>query len=136
MPLVEIDLSDPPIPPDNTPAGLADYAKDARDAKENGGITVQGVPIATDDRSKLLVAGARMRADDNPSGTEMWAAADGKEYPLPAAAIVLISKAIGAHVSACFTCYGQVKAAIAADPPTITDRAGVDAAYAAVSTAY
>lgn len=127
--LVVADFALPPV-------DLAAYAKDARDAKENGGITVQGVPIATDDRSKLLVAGARMRAQDNPTGTEMWSAADGKEYPLPSAAIVLISQAIGAHVSACFACYAATKAALAATPPTITDQAGVDAAFAAVSTAY
>lgn len=126
----------PPSPAPPSATDLAAYAKGARDAKENGGITVQGVPTATDDRSKLLVAGARMRADDNPNGTEMWAAADGREYPLPASAIVLISKAIGAHVSACFVCYASVKAALTASPPTITDQAGVDAAFAAVSTAY
>ena len=118
------------------PVDLVAYAEAARYAKETGGITVNGVPIATTDRSKLLIAGARLRAEDNPNGVEAFDAADGKQYEMPSAGIVRISKAVGEHVSRVFKVCANIKSHLAQTPPGISTTAEIDAAFAAVVTAY
>jgi len=107
---------------------LVDYASAARYAKEVGGITIAGVPVATDDRSKLMIIGARVAADADPTWATEWQGADGGSYPINAAAMIAISNAVQAHVAACFATFASVKAAIAAG--TVTTTAAIDAAFA------
>jgi Domain of unknown function (DUF4376) len=76
---------------------LVAYAKQRRWELETGGITVGGVSVYTDDRSKLMILGARARAQSNPDLVEEWDAADGQVYPLSAAQIIAISDAVAAH---------------------------------------
>jgi hypothetical protein len=116
-------------PPPPGAVDLVAHAADARWRLETGGITVGGVPVLTDDRSKLMIAGARLAAMADPAWTTPWHGADGGIYPLNAAAIVAISDAVSAHVQATFTTFATVKAAIAAG--TITTPAEIDAAFAA-----
>jgi len=111
------------------PAELLAYAADARWRLETGGITVAGVPVLTDDRSKLMIAGARLAAMADPAWTTPWHGADGGIYPLDAAAIVAISDAVSAHVQASFSTFATVKAAIASG--AITTTAEIEAAFAA-----
>jgi hypothetical protein len=125
----ELAIKFPPPPPPPPPT-LLEYAATKRWNTETGGITVGGIPVYTDDRSKLMVMGARIRAAADPTVIEKWAAADGNVYDLDAATIIMISDAIAAHVSACFAKFAEVKAAITAE--TITDYTGIDAAFATV----
>ena len=108
---------------------LIAYAADKRWQKETGGITVAGVSVATDDRSKQMIIGARLAANSDPNWTTQWVGADGAIYPINAAAIIAISDTVQAHVNACFTTYALVKADI--DSGTITTTAEIDAAFAA-----
>lgn len=110
------------------PVDLLAYAAEARWQKEVGGIVLGGIPVATDDRSKALVIGARLAADADPGWSTMWVGADGAVYPIDAAAAVAISDAVQAHVNDCFTRYAMVKAGIAAG--SITSVAEIDAAFA------
>lgn len=118
-----------PFPPD-----LFAYAKEARDTHENGGITVQGVPVSTDDRSKTLVLGARARAEADATLVTSWAAADGHVYPLTSAQIIAVSDAIGAFVAELFEEYAKVMADVSAG--TITTTAQIDARYGALNVAF
>lgn len=109
-------------------ADLSAYAADARWRNETGGITIAGVPVATDDRSKQMIIGARVAADADPNWTSQWVGADGAIYPIDAAAIIAISNAVQAHVNACFATFATVKAEI--DAGAITTTAEIDAAFA------
>lgn len=119
----------PPVDPAELKASLTAYAADVRWRKETGGIVAGGVPIATDDRSKQMIIGARIAADADPNWTTQWIAADGSIVPIDAAAIIAISDAVQAHVNDCFTSYALVKTDI--DSGTITTTAEIDAAFAA-----
>ncbi|MGB3044204.1 MAG: DUF4376 domain-containing protein [Xanthobacteraceae bacterium] len=122
------DLDAPPPPPPPTVDELSAYAADARWRKEIGGVAVAGVPVATDDRSKQMIIGARIAADSDPGWTSQWVGADGSIYPLDAAAVIAISNAVQAHVNACFATYASVKTEI--DAGTITTMQEIDAAFA------
>lgn len=119
------------------PPGIVDlsaYAKIARDRHEDGGITVSGVPIATDDRSKTLVLGARRRVEKDPSLVTKWSAADGSIYPLDASTIIAVSDAIGDFVAELFETYAGIMADLAAG--TITTPGEIDARYGALDVAF
>lgn len=103
------------------------YAANKRWQKEVGGITVNGIPIATDDRSKQMIMGARMAAEASSEFTTPWVASDGSVYVLTAANVIAISNAVLAHVGACFATYATVAAQI--DSDEITATAQLDAAF-------
>lgn len=107
---------------------LADYAANARWRSEVGGVTVNGVTIATDDRSKVMLMGARITAAADPSFTTPWVAADGVTHQLTAAEVIAISDAVLAHVATCFATFDSVKTEIASGE--ITTAAEIDAAFA------
>lgn len=107
-------------------AELIAYAADLRWRVEVGGIVVDGVPIATDDRAKLMITGARVAAMADPAWSTIWHGADGQTYPVNAAAMVAISDAVQEHVSAGFATFATVKSAIEAG--TISTLAEIDAA--------
>jgi hypothetical protein len=106
---------------------LIAIAADARWRKETGGITLAGMPIATDDRSKLMIMGARLAAQSDSQWSTVWVGADGSSFSVDAPTIVQISDAVAAHVNACFATFAEVKAAIEAG--TITTPAQVAAAF-------
>lgn len=109
-------------------ADLLAYAADRRWRIEVGGIVIAGVPIATDDRSKIMIMGARVAAASDAAWQTIWHGADGQTYPLNAAAMIAISGAVEAHVNATFGTFATVKTAIEAG--TITTTAAIDAAFA------
>lgn len=109
------------------PLDLVAYAANRRWQREVGGITVGDVPVATDDRSKIMIVGARAAAAADPGWTTVWLGSDGVAYPLDAEAMVAISDAVQRHVSASFAAFSEVKAAI--DAGTLTTAAMVDAAF-------
>lgn len=110
-------------------ASLTAYAEDAKWRREIGGITVAGLSVATDDRSKLMIAGARLAALADPAWTTQWHVGGGVLVPLAAPEVVAISDAVLAHVDACFAAFGAVVSAIEAG--TITAPAEIDTAFAA-----
>ncbi|MFD2677988.1 DUF4376 domain-containing protein [Camelimonas lactis] len=116
------ELSEPPPPPPPSQADLAAYAADKRWQAETGGITVAGVPVATDDRSKTMIMGARIKADADSSYTVGWKGADGSFVSLTAPQIIAISDAVLAHVDACFAAEAAVAAAITDGTVTTTQQ--------------
>jgi hypothetical protein len=118
----------PPPAPSAPPVDLTAYAMSARWKKETGGISVGGVPISTDDRSKLMIVGARVAADADANWSTVWQGADGNAYPLNAVQMVAISNAVQAHVANCFAIFASVAASI--DNHSITAPAQIDAAFA------
>ena len=107
---------------------LLTYAAAKRYDKEVGGILVGGVPIATDDRSKQMITGARIAADADPEFSTPWVGSDGQVYPLTSQQIVGISNAMLMHVAACFATFATVSDGIAGQ--SITTREQIDAAFA------
>ena len=114
--------------PSSPPIDLVAYAAERRWQNEGAGIAVSGVPVATDDRSKLMITGARVAALADPDWSTIWHGADGNTYPVDAAAMIVISNAVQAHVNASFAAFATVRAAIAAG--NITTTAEIDAAFA------
>lgn len=101
---------------------LRGYAADKRWRVETGGITVGGVTVATDDRSKTMIMGARIKADVDPGYVVGWKGADGGFVELSAPQIIAISDAVLAHVDACFAAEAAVSAAIADGAVTTTQQ--------------
>lgn len=115
-----------PLPtPEQLTAALIAYAADKRWQVETGGVIVGGVPVMTDDRSKVMILGSRVQADHDPSFTVEWKAADGTFTRLAAPQIIAISDAVLAHIGASFAAEAEVVGAIEAG--TITTEAEVDA---------
>lgn len=108
---------------------LEGYAARKRWEKEVGGIEVAGTTVYTDDRSKMMIMGARIAAEADPGFATQWKAADGSFVEIDAATIIAISDAVLAHVDACFAIEAQVLDGIGNE--TITSTAEIDAAFAA-----
>lgn len=107
-------------------ADLKAYASEKRWRKEVGGITVNGIEVPTDDRSKTMVGRA---ARTNGTVTETPFVVAGVNYGvLTKAQFVAIDAAIDEHVAATFETLASVIADIEAG--TITTKAQVDAAFA------
>ncbi|WP_262265489.1 DUF4376 domain-containing protein [Microvirga yunnanensis] len=102
------------------------YAKDARWQREQRGVTVEGLTVPTDDRTKLLATGAKGLAEEFPEKTFVWDLGT-YELTLTGAQVKAIAIAVGLHADRGFTIYGDVAAAIRAG--TITTTAEVDAAF-------
>lgn len=117
----------PPPPPEPTDTELLAHAADLRWRREVGGLMLGGVPIATDDRSKIMIMGARVAAAANPDWETVWHGADGQTYPLNAAQMIAISVAVEAHVNGTFATFALVKAGIEAGE--VTTMAAIDAAF-------
>lgn len=115
--------------PSQLPVDLPAYAAAKRWEKEVGGIEVNGLTVATDDRSKTMISGARVAAMANSDFTTAWKGSGGEFVPLDAGAVVAISDAVLAHVSNCFAIEAQVLADIEAGAITTVEQ--IDAAFAA-----
>lgn len=81
-------------------AKLAEIAQD-RWIQETGGVEINGVRVATDDRSQGLIAGAAMKAMQDAAYTCWWKGEAGWAL-LNAQTILAIADAVRAHVQACF----------------------------------
>ncbi len=108
---------------------LQEYAAAKRWEREVGGIEVNGLTVATDDRSKTMISGARVAAMANPDFKTSWKGAGGEFVPLDAHAVIAISDAVLAHVSNCFATEAQVLADIEAGAVTTFEQ--IDTAFAA-----
>lgn len=95
------------------PAPTAASIAARRYEAEVGGITLNGVPIDTDDRSKLLINGAALEATIDPEYVMQWKTPDGF-VELAAQQVIGIARAVRAHVQACFDREAELLAALAA----------------------
>lgn len=124
------EISDPdPEPP--TVEQLLDYLGRKRVEVEEGGIVVNGVPVATDRlHSQVKITGAYVKAMADPEyQVTNWKIAPGVFIPLlDNATIIAIGDAVTDHVQACFDKEAELAAEITADPPTITTYEEIDAA--------
>jgi hypothetical protein len=114
------------LSPTDPKVALAAYAADRRWRAEVGGIDVGGLAVHTDDRSKMMIMGARLKAASDPDFTTEWKTAAGEFITIDADTIRVVSDAILDHVAACFAAEADVIAKIEAGD--ITDIAGIDAA--------
>ncbi|MCM8738276.1 DUF4376 domain-containing protein [Azospirillum sp. A1-3] len=78
---------------------------------EVAGTIVNGIPVATDDRSKTLILGKRAQAQADPDMTFRWKAVNGW-VELSGAQIIAIADAVADHVQACFDREGELHDAI------------------------
>lgn len=120
-----IDRANPGDPP--SVESLADYASRRRWEVEVGGTTWNGWPVATDDRSKVLVNGELSAIDmgERKDG-EAFKFADGLPRPLTNAQMQAVAVAMRAHVKVSFAAMFGVLVGLQAG--TVTTRAQVDAA--------
>lgn len=103
--------------------------------KEVGGITYGGLPIRTDDRSKLLIEGAYAKALDeaNPSAQKNFKGENGF-VTVDNATIISVALAVADHVQKCFDAEATVSGQIDnGDHTTIQQvKDAFDTAYAAL----
>ncbi|WP_342361409.1 DUF4376 domain-containing protein [Terrarubrum flagellatum] len=92
------------------------------------GLSVGSMAVRTDDRSKMMIMGARVAAEADPNFTTTWAASDDSLHEINATDVVIMSNAVLAHVAESFALYAMVKAEITSG--AIKTAAEVDAAYA------
>lgn len=96
--------------PEPTPDWMALIAA-RRWAAETGGIVLGGMPVDTDDRSKLLINGAALRASRDSSYALHWKTVEGF-IDLPADQVLIMADAVSDHVQACFTRESELQAAV------------------------
>lgn len=109
------------------------YTADARYRKEIGGITVSGVALRTDRTSQSQRDAAHTYLTLAVAGTTVaWKNADDSFATLTAAQLATQMQATAGFVQDCFTCENTTLTSITGG--TITTRAQVDAAFAAIST--
>ncbi|MBP2310158.1 DUF4376 domain-containing protein [Azospirillum melinis] len=101
-----------PIPLDELKAARKAVATDLRWQKETAGILINGMQVATDDRSKTLILGKRAKGRENPDMAFRWKAASGAWVELTGAQIIAIADAVADHVQACFDREGDLHDAI------------------------
>lgn len=102
---------DPEPTPEPEPDWLPLIAAKRYEA-EVSGITLSGIPVATDDRSKLLINGAALRATRETGYTLRWKIGEGF-INLSAEQVLAMADAIADHVQACFDREAELQAAVA-----------------------
>lgn len=83
-------------------------AKECRWNREQAGFSISNFFVATDDRSKLLLLGAKALAAENAEYTTMWTQPNGTAVELKAGQIIAIAHAVATYVDACFKIYSDV----------------------------
>lgn len=126
-----IDPPPPSIPIVPSKNDLYAAAAELRWRKEVAGIDFGGVPIPTDDRSMLMLAGARIAAMADPDFVTRWKTPAGW-VELNATQIIAVSDAVQAHIAACFALEADVAAAIEAEQITTIEE--VEAVFSADPT--
>lgn len=104
-----------------TRTALLEYAQYRRAQRELAGININGMLVATDDRSKIMISGARQAAVSDPDFVTPWVLADGSHTMLDAPTIIAVSDAVLNHVSWVFELYTHVVLEIGEGKITTTD---------------
>ncbi|MGY8661756.1 DUF4376 domain-containing protein [Bradyrhizobium sp. UFLA05-109] len=109
---------------------LEAYAANVRWKTETTSLVVNGYVVGTDDRSKLMIIGSRIAAENDPQFTTDWVTEDGRLVPIDKHQMIALSDGVQDHIRALFDIYSQVKAGI--DGGTITTHQQIDDAFANV----
>ncbi len=121
-------LVPPPAPAPPTADQLRSHAAARRWQRLEEGISVAGMPVRTDERTRTEISLARTDAADDPAWSTSWKLGTGAFVTIGAAQIEAIAAAVSAHVRDCFAREAAVAAAIAAG--TVTTYSEVEAAFA------
>lgn len=81
---------------------------------ENGGTTINGIPVSTDDRAKTLITGAADRARRGAQSSFSFKAANGEFVTIDAATMILLDDSICEFIQGCFVQEKTVAALILA----------------------
>lgn len=122
------------LAPYNLFVDLIYYSADARWRKQTGGITVAGVEYRTDRVSSNERNNAYNYAVVNTGAVLKWKLPDGTFATLDKAALTNVTMSESGFVQSCFTCENTTVASITGG--SITTRAQVDAAFAAISNVF
>ena len=90
---------------------------------ETGGITIGGMKVETDDRSKLLIVNAAARAREDSTYTVRWKIGPGTFVVLNAETLIDAETAVFTHVQKCFSREAELSDLIdaAEDPASLAD---------------
>jgi hypothetical protein len=110
------------------------YAANARFNKASGGVSVTGHVYNTDVVSRNTINSAYAFSTANPAQTFSWKLADGSFVTLDQAGVAKLNNSVSTFVQDCFTCESSTVASI--NGGTITTRAAVDSAFAAISNVF
>jgi hypothetical protein len=122
--IIKTEVADPAPTADEVKAALSAYADRKQAMLLNGGVTVNGVPAATDVNGRVNIAGAVSLAQLQPDMTFHWV--NDSTITLTADQIIALGQAVGVWVQDVYTALGNVLAGIAAGTITTTDE--IDAA--------
>ncbi|MDY0882318.1 DUF4376 domain-containing protein [Dongia soli] len=119
---------EPPPPPPPSQEQLLVHLATRRWEIETGGMEVNGVRVATDDRSKSLINGTKAYLDANPTEVVRFKSEAGW-LSVNLATIDTIFNALGAHIQTCFAAEEAVGLRIASGELVTVE--AVDAALTA-----
>ena len=105
----------PDIEPEPIPTPVTDWPTllaDHRWKVEVAGVTVGGIQIETDDRSKLLINGAALRANRSADYVLRWKTPTGF-IDLTATQVLAVADAVCEHVQLCFDREDELLCAVA-----------------------
>ena len=100
----------------------------ARYQLEQSGFTINNFTLATDDRSKLMLMGAKALAEAEPDYTTQWANPDGTTVELNGAIVKDLAMTVAKFVDSCFAIYSEVAKKI--ETGEITTKSQVRDAFA------
>lgn len=106
---------------------LKDYAANKRYIKETSGITVSGMPIATDRQSQAMLLGAFTMGQAVPGFTTKWKMEDGSFVTVDTPTLGILAMAVAGFISSMFQLESNVDAAITNG--TITTFAQIDTQF-------
>jgi hypothetical protein len=115
-------------------ANLYGYSEDKRNITLNAGITVNGLPFATDPLTVGSLNTAYIYTQAKTADTFSWKLPDGSWVTLNKASIAALQNAVSGYGQDCFDCEASTLDAI--DAGTITGLAQIDAAFAAVQNTF
>ena len=107
-----VKLSEPPAPPPEPAPDWPALIAARRYTAEMSGTTVQGMAIATDDRSQGLITGAALAAMLDAAYSIRWKTTEGF-VELTGAQIIGVASAVRGYVQACFDREADLLAAVA-----------------------
>jgi len=123
-----------PTPDTYSKDQLASYAAEARRQKMQGDIVVNGLPFSTDPLTYGSLNSAFIFTQAKTGDTFSWKLPDGSFITLNKADIEALHNASNTFAQDCFKCEDETLTAI--EGGTITDLAGVDAAFAAIPNSF
>jgi hypothetical protein len=116
------------------PGMLTTYTADVRQRTNGGGIIVNGLPFATDVITLGSLNSAYIYTQEKTGDLFSWRLPDGSFITLDKAQIAMLQNAVSKFGQDCFACEDTTLTAIEAG--TITDHAGIDAAFAAINKTF